>query len=130
MEISVTKDAVKFGTSGDIGSANIMCRQNKSVDKPEESTEIDINEPVALTLPEAPVPKPADSLSFAPLPHPPHPHLLSARPPPAPDPICSSCRRRSVSPPREICKILEGVQPLNFYHLRSIANGTTESMAK
>jgi len=26
------------------------CRQNKSVDKPEESTEIDINEPVALTF--------------------------------------------------------------------------------
>ena len=33
MEISVTKDAVKFGTSGDIGSANILCRQNNSVDK-------------------------------------------------------------------------------------------------
>lgn len=27
-----------------------FCRQNKSVDKPEESTEIDINEPVALTF--------------------------------------------------------------------------------
>ena len=26
------------------------CRQNKSVDKPEESTEIDITEPVALTF--------------------------------------------------------------------------------
>lgn len=26
VEISVTKDAVKFGTTGDIGSANIMCR--------------------------------------------------------------------------------------------------------
>ncbi|KAL4437211.1 hypothetical protein ABPG75_004350 [Micractinium tetrahymenae] len=50
VEISVTKDAVKFGTTGDIGSAQIMCRQNKSVDKPEESTEIDINEPVALTF--------------------------------------------------------------------------------
>lgn len=50
VEISVTKDAVKFATSGDIGSANIMCRQNKSVDKPEEATEIDINEPVALTF--------------------------------------------------------------------------------
>ncbi|PSC68612.1 proliferating cell nuclear antigen [Micractinium conductrix] len=50
VEISVTKDAVKFGTNGDIGSANVMCRQNKSVDKPEESTEIDITEPVALTF--------------------------------------------------------------------------------
>ena len=112
----MTKDAVKFGTTGDIGSANIMCRcaalpagqhppgstrlrmgtapcwqgaagaclgvrcstplhslarhasraclmpgapcalpfppsrQNKSVDKPEDVTEIDINEPVALTF--------------------------------------------------------------------------------
>lgn len=26
VEISVTKDAVKFSTSGDIGSANVMCR--------------------------------------------------------------------------------------------------------
>lgn len=50
VEISVTKDAVKFSTAGDIGSANIMCRQNKTADKPEESTEIDINEPVALTF--------------------------------------------------------------------------------
>lgn len=33
MEISVTKDAVKFGTTGDIGSANILCRQNNTVDK-------------------------------------------------------------------------------------------------
>lgn len=33
VEISVTKDAVKFGTTGDIGSANILCRQNNTVDK-------------------------------------------------------------------------------------------------
>lgn len=33
VEISVTKDAVKFGTTGDIGNANIMCRQNKAADK-------------------------------------------------------------------------------------------------
>ena len=50
VEISVTKDAVKFSTNGDIGSANVMCRQNKTADKPEEATEIDINEPVALTF--------------------------------------------------------------------------------
>lgn len=50
VEISVTKDAVKFGTTGDIGSANILCRQNNTVDKPEEATSIDINEPVALTF--------------------------------------------------------------------------------
>ncbi|KAL6777739.1 PCN1B [Auxenochlorella protothecoides x Auxenochlorella symbiontica] len=50
VEISVTKDAVKFGTTGDIGNANIMCRQNKAADKPDESTEIDINEAVSLTF--------------------------------------------------------------------------------
>lgn len=31
--ISVTKEGVKFSTRGDIGSANIVCRQNTSVDK-------------------------------------------------------------------------------------------------
>jgi hypothetical protein len=31
--ISVTKEGVKFSTKGDIGSANIVCRQNTSVDK-------------------------------------------------------------------------------------------------
>ena len=31
--ISVTKDGIKFSTSGDIGSANVTCRQNTSVDK-------------------------------------------------------------------------------------------------
>lgn len=31
--ISVTKEGVKFSTGGDIGSANIICRQNTSVDK-------------------------------------------------------------------------------------------------
>ena len=31
--ISVTKDGVKFSTSGDIGSANVTVRQNTSVDK-------------------------------------------------------------------------------------------------
>lgn len=50
VEISVTKDSVKFGTTGDIGSASIMCRQNKTADKPDESTEIDITEPVALSF--------------------------------------------------------------------------------
>ncbi len=31
--VSVTKDGVKFSTNGDIGSANITCRQNTAVDK-------------------------------------------------------------------------------------------------
>ncbi|KAK9817203.1 hypothetical protein WJX72_011042 [[Myrmecia] bisecta] len=48
--ISVTKDGVKFSTTGDIGSANITCRQNTSVDKPEEQTTIELNEPVCLSF--------------------------------------------------------------------------------
>lgn len=31
--ISVTKEGVKFSTKGDIGTANIVCRQNTTVDK-------------------------------------------------------------------------------------------------
>ena len=31
--ISVTKEGVKFSTGGDIGNANIVCRQNTAVDK-------------------------------------------------------------------------------------------------
>lgn len=31
--ISVTKEGVKFSTRGDIGTANIVLRQNTSVDK-------------------------------------------------------------------------------------------------
>lgn len=31
--ISVTKEGVKFSTRGDIGAANIVCRQNTTVDK-------------------------------------------------------------------------------------------------
>ncbi|EFJ22006.1 hypothetical protein SELMODRAFT_105735 [Selaginella moellendorffii] len=48
--ISVTKDGVKFTTSGDIGTANIVCRQNTSVDEPENATEIKMQEPVSLTF--------------------------------------------------------------------------------
>ncbi|XP_062154581.1 proliferating cell nuclear antigen-like [Alnus glutinosa] len=48
--ISVTKEGVKFSTRGDIGTAHIVCRQNTSVDKPEEATIIEMEEPVALTF--------------------------------------------------------------------------------
>ncbi|XP_039013448.1 proliferating cell nuclear antigen-like [Hibiscus syriacus] len=48
--ISVTKEGVKFSTAGDIGTANIVLRQNTSVDKPEEATIIEINNPVLLTF--------------------------------------------------------------------------------
>ncbi|XP_059666363.1 proliferating cell nuclear antigen-like [Cornus florida] len=48
--ISVSKEGVKFSTRGDIGTANIVCRQNTSVDKPEEATIIEMQEPVSLTF--------------------------------------------------------------------------------
>eukprot|EP00232_Nephroselmis_pyriformis_P027566 CAMPEP_0182864636 /NCGR_PEP_ID=MMETSP0034_2-20130328/7268_1 /TAXON_ID=156128 /ORGANISM="Nephroselmis pyriformis, Strain CCMP717" /LENGTH=322 /DNA_ID=CAMNT_0024996895 /DNA_START=32 /DNA_END=998 /DNA_ORIENTATION=+ len=48
--ISVTKEGVKFTTTGDIGQANITCRQNASVDKQEEQTVIELQEPVSLTF--------------------------------------------------------------------------------
>ncbi|KAH7690819.1 Rad9/Ddc1 protein [Dioscorea alata] len=48
--ISVTKEGVKFSTRGDIGNANIVCRQNTTVDKPEDSTTIQMKEPVSLTF--------------------------------------------------------------------------------
>ena len=48
--VSVTKDGVKFSTTGDIGSANITVRQNTAVDKQEDQTVIDLHEPVTLTF--------------------------------------------------------------------------------
>ncbi|CAI9770785.1 unnamed protein product [Fraxinus pennsylvanica] len=48
--ISVTKEGVKFSTSGDIGTANVVCRQNTTVDKPEDATIVEMNEPVSLTF--------------------------------------------------------------------------------
>ena len=49
VSISVSKDGVKFSTTGDIGAANITCRQNTSVDK-DEQTIIELQEPVTLTF--------------------------------------------------------------------------------
>lgn len=43
-------EGVKFSTRGDIGTANIVCRQNTTVDKPEDATVIEMNEPVSLTF--------------------------------------------------------------------------------
>ncbi|CAI9091629.1 OLC1v1026702C1 [Oldenlandia corymbosa var. corymbosa] len=48
--ISVTKEGVRFSTRGDIGAANIVCRQNTTVDKPHEATIIEMQEPVTLTF--------------------------------------------------------------------------------
>ncbi|EIE19859.1 proliferating cell nuclear antigen [Coccomyxa subellipsoidea C-169] len=48
--IAVTKDGVRFSTTGDIGSANVTVRSHSNVDKPEEQVVIDMQEPVALTF--------------------------------------------------------------------------------
>lgn len=48
--ISVSKDGVKFSTNGDIGSANVTCRQTSAVDKEEDAVVIELQEPVALTF--------------------------------------------------------------------------------
>ncbi|QHO29203.1 Insulin-degrading enzyme [Arachis hypogaea] len=40
----------KVSTKDDIGTANIVCRHNSSVDKPEEATTVEMNEPVSLTF--------------------------------------------------------------------------------
>ncbi|KAH9626607.1 hypothetical protein KSS87_005458 [Heliosperma pusillum] len=48
--ISVSKEGVKFSTSGDTGVGNIVLKQNTTVDKPEEATIIEMNEPVSLTF--------------------------------------------------------------------------------
>lgn len=48
--VSVTKDGVKFSTSGDVGTANVTCRHNVSTDSAEEQTAIELREPVSLTF--------------------------------------------------------------------------------
>jgi proliferating cell nuclear antigen len=48
--IECTKEGVKFGCQGDIGSGSITLRQHTSVDKPGQDVSIDLSEPVALTF--------------------------------------------------------------------------------
>ncbi|KAK6135811.1 hypothetical protein DH2020_030419 [Rehmannia glutinosa] len=48
--ISVSKEGVRFSTRGDIGTANIVCRQNTSVDNPEDATVIEMEKPVTQTF--------------------------------------------------------------------------------
>jgi proliferating cell nuclear antigen len=48
--ISVTKEGVKFTVSGDLGTGNMMRKQNTSSEKKEERTSIDMEEPVELTF--------------------------------------------------------------------------------
>ncbi|GAB4831874.1 hypothetical protein Ancab_005889 [Ancistrocladus abbreviatus] len=48
--ISVSKQGVTFSTKGDIGTGNITCRHNTSVDKPEDATIVEMQQPVMLTF--------------------------------------------------------------------------------
>jgi len=48
--IACTKEAVKFSVEGDIGSGNVVCRHNASVDKDEQPTIIELEEPVSLNF--------------------------------------------------------------------------------
>jgi len=48
--ISCSKEGVKFSANGEIGSGNIMLKQNASVDKEDESVVIELQSPVTLTF--------------------------------------------------------------------------------
>eukprot|EP00803_Ostreobium_quekettii_P010166 evm.model.scf_824.4 EVM.evm.TU.scf_824.4 scf_824:60738-62728(-) len=46
--ITVTKEGIKFSTTGDVGTANVTCKPSSSADKDGEQTEIEMREPVSL----------------------------------------------------------------------------------
>jgi proliferating cell nuclear antigen len=48
--ISVTKDGIRFSSSGDLGTGNIMLKPNSAVDKDTDAVVIDIQEPVSLNF--------------------------------------------------------------------------------
>jgi len=48
--IDATKDGVKFSAQGDIGNGSVTLRQHSDVEKPKESIEIELSEPVSLTF--------------------------------------------------------------------------------
>ncbi|KAK4239696.1 proliferating cell nuclear antigen [Achaetomium macrosporum] len=48
--IEASKDGVKFSCQGDIGNGSVTLRQHSNVDKPNESIEIELTEPVSLTF--------------------------------------------------------------------------------
>ncbi|KAG4969975.1 hypothetical protein JHK82_035670 [Glycine max] len=45
--LGILEEGVKFSTKGDIGTTNIVCKQNTSMDKPEEASIIEMNEPLS-----------------------------------------------------------------------------------
>lgn len=48
--IECTKEGVKFGCNGDIGSGAVTLRSHTDVEKPDRNIEIQLSEPVALTF--------------------------------------------------------------------------------
>lgn len=48
--IACTKEGIKFSASGELGTGNVMLKQNASADKEEESVVIDLTSPVTLTF--------------------------------------------------------------------------------
>ncbi|PVH93226.1 proliferating cell nuclear antigen [Periconia macrospinosa] len=48
--IECTKEGVKFSSQGDIGSGSVQLRATSNIEKAENSVEIDLTEPVALTF--------------------------------------------------------------------------------
>ena len=48
--ISVNKEGIKFSASGDLGTGNILLKQNTSVDKDEDAIIINMEEPVELNF--------------------------------------------------------------------------------
>ncbi|KAH0292231.1 proliferating cell nuclear antigen, partial [Aureobasidium sp. EXF-3399] len=50
VNIECTKEGVKFGCTGDIGSGSVTLRQHANVDKEELNVDIQLSEPVSLTF--------------------------------------------------------------------------------
>jgi len=48
--ISVTKEGIRFSSSGDLGTGNIMLKHNTSVDKEDDAVVIEMQEPVELNF--------------------------------------------------------------------------------
>jgi proliferating cell nuclear antigen len=48
--IAVTKEGIKFSSSGDLGTGSIMLKHNTAVEKEEEAVVIDMREPVTLNF--------------------------------------------------------------------------------
>jgi proliferating cell nuclear antigen len=50
VKISATKDGVKFGVVGDMGTGSIICKQDPSVDDEDDSVQIKLEESISLTF--------------------------------------------------------------------------------